>query len=117
MIESARVGPVGVTICLIVLTLAWPIAMSQVVKMWRHTTTFFDVPEGAVLRWRRARLRGLPFAVVAAVPFLMAAWILVLDPAKPHSHAQPIQVVAFICLLIAGIAVLGIAPAIFLFNS
>lgn len=112
---TATVSPVVAT-CLGLLTLGWPIAMQQMIRLWHHTTTFFDVGDRKELRYRRARVRAMPAAVVAGLPLLAAAWLFVVSaPARQGSPNAP-QVIALICSIVVIIDIFGVVPAIFLFN-
>jgi hypothetical protein len=58
----------------------------------------------------------MPAALVAGLPFLVAAWLFALSP--PESNVGPTvpQSIALICSVMAAIGILRIAPTIFLFN-
>ena len=60
--------------------------MTQVRRLWLHTTRFFDVSPSRI--YQRARVRALPVGVIGATPFLIAAWVFVFDYPHPHHKAD-----------------------------
>jgi hypothetical protein len=69
-------------VVLALVTVLMPILVWQTVRLWFHRTTFFDLP--ADQPSERARVRTAPAVMASLFPFLIGAWILVIDHPVPH---------------------------------
>jgi hypothetical protein len=58
----------------------------------------------------------MPAAVVGGLPLLIAGWLFALSPLARDAGPTVPQIIGAICFGVAVIAVLGIVPAIYLFN-
>jgi hypothetical protein len=99
-------------IALVLATLLGAVAAPQLIRFWRHTTTFFDVADRR--SYFRARTRCFPTLAAGGLGLLVDGWIFVLDP---PSHGY--DVVTSIVLVIFGAVFLGsgvVGPAVLLFN-
>lgn len=112
---EASVSP-GFVAGLAALTVGWCLAIDQVVRMWHHSTSFFDVDRTPKLRYRRARVRAIPAGVLTGLPFLIAAWILAFDKPKHAVNPDAGQLVALACAVLVAIGIFAVVPAIVLFN-
>jgi len=58
----------------------------------------------------------MPAAAAGAIPLLAAGWLFAVGPHLPHLIASIFQVIGLVCFVLAALDILGIVPAIFLYN-
>jgi hypothetical protein len=108
--------PSVVEVCLGLMTIVWPVAVVQILRMWNHQTTFFDVAGTSNLRYRRARVRTFPMGVLLGGLLLAAAWMFAISPPSQGGKPNVIQVVGLITFLLVVVLAITLLPTIFLFN-
>ena len=96
MTSGAHVDASPVFVVCLALHRMWAVGAPQIVRLWRHTTTFFDA--GRDSDYGRARTRCYPFFAVCGLAMILDGWILVVDSfAPPADLGIGVRVVVAAC--------------------